>query len=79
MDEEGQAHWLTNLQVHRLVGTFTYANLWSVPLDLPNHLILLGSVGKIQTHYGWKGSDIVQLHSTSYYHLLHHPEGKFLV
>jgi hypothetical protein len=62
--------------VHRLIGTFTYAHLWSVPPDLPNHLILLGSVGKIRRHDGWKGSDIVQLHSTSYYHLLHHLEGK---
>jgi hypothetical protein len=45
---------------------------------MPNHLILLASVGEIWRHDGWKGSDIVQLQSTSHCHLLHHPEGKHL-
>jgi hypothetical protein len=76
MDAAGQANWLTDLQVHRLIGTFTYAHLWTVLPTMPNHLLLLASVGTIRRHDGWKGSDIAQLLNTSYCHLMHHPEGR---
>jgi hypothetical protein len=76
IDAAGQANWLTDLQVHRLIGTFTYAHLWKVLPTMPNHLILLASVGTIRRHDGWKGLDIANLLTNSNCHLMHHPEGK---
>jgi hypothetical protein len=55
MDEEGQAYWLTDLQVHRLIGTFAYGCLWTVPPDMPNNIILLASAEKFGGMMGGKG------------------------